>query len=146
MNLDTLKIFIGLMADEFSRNAGTCLASLFIAFFGATCAMSFQRWKENKKRMDDEHGALVRCQMVLIAQLNTVCNIKEQHLDPFRNDPDRAKKLNNFRMCDAGLRVAYDSLSFLLTKKNPTLLLDVHSAEQSYISLHFSNGMPDLEK
>jgi hypothetical protein len=134
MALKTLKIFIGEMADAFSRNAGACLASLFSIFVGATLAMSFQRWKENQKRMDEEHGAIVRCQMVLIAQLNAVCDIKEQHLDPFRNDPERAKKLINFRMCDAGLRVAYDSLSFLLTKKNPNLLLDVHSAEQSYLS------------
>ena len=37
-------------------------------------------------------------------------------------------------MTDASLRVAYDSISFLLTTKNPTLILDVQAAEQSYIS------------
>ena len=134
MTLDTLKIFIGLMTDTFSQNAGACLASLFSAFFGATCAMSFQRWKEKQKRIDEEHGAMVRCQMALIGQLNTLCNLKEQHLDPLRKDPARERKLINFSMSDAGLRVAYDSLSFLLTTKNPMLLLDIHAAEQSYIS------------
>ncbi len=107
---------------------------MFSAFFGATCAMSFQRWKEKQKRIEDEHGAIVRGQMVLVGQLNTICNVKEQHLDQFRDDPKRELKLINFRMADAGLRVAYDSLSFLLNAKNPALLLDVHSAEQSYIS------------
>lgn len=132
--MDTLKIFIGTLVDSLTQNAGACVASMFSAFFGATCAMSFQRWKEKQKRIEDEHGAIVRCQMVLVGQLNTISNLKEQYLDPLRNDPNREKKLINFRMSDAGLRVAYDSLSFLLTTENPTLLMDVHSAEQSYIS------------
>jgi hypothetical protein len=127
---DTFKIFTGKMANESSHIAGSCLA----AFFGATCAMSFQRWRENQKRITEEHGAIVRCQMALIAQHNTLSNIKEQYLDLYRNCPARERKLIHFRMCDAGFRVTYDSLSFLLTKSNPNLLLDVHSAEQSYIS------------
>jgi len=66
--------------------------------------------------------------------LNTLDNIKEQHLDLFQKCPIRERKLIQFRMTDASLRVAYDSISFLLTTKNPTLILDVQAAEQSYIS------------
>ena len=104
------------------------------AFFGAACAFWFEGLKEKKKKQAEEHGAIVRSQLALICQLNTINNIRKQHLDHFRNDPVRERKLIQFRMTDASMRVAYDSISFLLMTQNPTLVLDVQAAEQSYVS------------
>ncbi len=136
MNTDTntFWIFLNLLADFFSKSSGEFFAAMTGAFFGAACAFWFERSKEKEKKQADECGAIMRSQLALIGQLNTLNNIKEQHLDLFRKDPIRERKLIQFHMTDASLRVPYDSISFLLTTKNPTLVLDVQSAEQSYIS------------
>jgi hypothetical protein len=113
---------------------GEFFSAMAGAFFGAACAFWFERIKETQRKQTEEHGAIVRAQMVLIGQLNTAKNIQKQLLNPLRNDPQREMKLIRFDMTDVSLRVAYDSISFLLMTKNPTLVLDIHAAEQSYIS------------
>src|ERR1035437_3073135 len=132
--MDTVYIFLNLLADFFRKSSGEFLAAMAGGFFCAACAFLFERSKEKEKKQADECGAIMRSQLALIGQLNTLDNIKEQHLDLFRKDPLRERKLIQFHMTDASLRVAYDSISFLLTTKNPTLVLDVQAAEQSYIS------------
>jgi hypothetical protein len=123
------------LADFFSKSSGEFFAAMTGAFFGAACAFWFERSKEKEKKQSEECGAIMRSQLALIGQLNTLGNIKKQHLDLFRKCPIRERKLIQFHMTDASLRVPYDSISFLLTTKNPTLVLDVQSAEQSYISV-----------
>jgi hypothetical protein len=132
--METFHIFLNLMLDFVSKSSGEFLAAMAGAFFGAACAFWFERSKEKEKKQAEEHGALMRSQLALICQLNTINNIRKQHLDPFRNDPIRERNMIQFRMTDASLRVAYDSISFLLMTKNPTLVLDVQAAEHSYIS------------
>ena len=104
------------------------------AIFGACVAYCSDWLKEQRKKRNEQHGAIVRTQLALIGQFNTINNLKQQYLDQFRNDPQREAKLIRFEMQDAHLRVAYDPIAFLLMTKTPSLVLEVHSAEQSYFS------------
>jgi hypothetical protein len=110
------------------------ITGLIGAIFGA-CIAYFSDWlKEQRKKRDEQHGAIVRTQLALIGQLNSINNIQIQFLDPHRKDPQRSMKLIRFDTEVAELRVAYDSISFLLVTINANLVLDVHAAEQSYFS------------
>jgi hypothetical protein len=119
-----------LLAD----NAGVFITAAAGAFFGAVSAYWSDRFKERKKRHVEEHGAIVRAQLALQSQLNTVNNIQKQFLEAFRDDPNRSLHLISFTMTDTPLRVAYDAISFLLTKYDPQLVTEVLAAEQSYVS------------
>jgi hypothetical protein len=95
----------------------------------------FSDWlKEWRKKRNDQHGAIVRAQLALIGQLNTIENLDRQFLGPLRENPQRDRKLISFDMHDTSLRVDYNAISFFLTAKNPTLVLDVHAAEESYLT------------
>ena len=131
--MDTFNIFIKLICDLFTKNSGEFLAALTGAFFGAASAYMFENSKEKTKKLAEQHGAIIRAQMVLIGQFNTVRNIQKQYLDPFRSDPQREAKLTRFQVTDTSLRVAYDSISFLLMTKPLTPVLEIHAAEQTYI-------------
>jgi hypothetical protein len=110
------------------------LTGLVGAIFGA-CIAYFSDWlKEWRKRRNEQHGAIVRTQLALIGQFNTIRNLQKQCLDPLRDDPARVQKLIHFEMQDANLRVPYDSIAFLLSTDNPTLVLEIHAAEQAYLS------------
>jgi len=115
-------------------HVGVFFTALTGSFFGAVSAYWTERAKEARKKRIEQHGAIVRSQMALISQLNTIGNIQKQHLNPFREDPNRAAKLITFQMSDTSLRVAYDTLAFLLMEKNTNLVLEVQAAEQSYLS------------
>jgi hypothetical protein len=104
------------------------------ALFGAFTAYLADYIKEWRRTRNERHGAIVRTQLALSGQLNTVSNIQQQFLAPLRDDPERDKKLIRFTMQRTGLCVAYDSISFLLMTNHANLVLDVHSAEQSYRS------------
>src|ERR1017187_6531231 len=117
-----------------TKNSGEFLSALAGALFGAAMAFWFDNLSEKTRRKRDEHGAIVRSQLALIGQLSTIRNIQKQLLDKFRNVPNRELQLIEFSMTDTSIRVTYDSISFLLMTKNPELVLEVHSAEQSYLS------------
>jgi hypothetical protein len=123
------------LIDFCSKNAGVFFTALMGTFFGAVSAYWTERTKERRKKRVEEHGAIIRAQMALIGQLNTVRAIQTQHLEPFRDDPQRVTKLISFEMSDTSLRVPYDAISFLLMAKDANLVLEVHAAEQSYFSV-----------
>lgn len=110
------------------------ITGLIGAIFGA-CIAYFSDWvKEQRKQRNEQHGAIVRTQLALIGQYNTIANLQQQYLDQFRNDTDRHLKMVHFDMQCTNLHVAYDSISFLLMTKNPEVVLDVHAAEETYFS------------
>lgn len=102
--------------------------------FGACIAYLSDWMKECRKKRSDQHGAIMCAQLALISQYNTIDNLDQQHLAPFREDKQRERKLISFDMHDTNIRVDYHAISFLLTTNNPTLVLDVHAAEQSYLA------------
>jgi hypothetical protein len=112
----------------------TTLITGFIgALLGGFIALGFDAFKEARRRKLEQQGAILRAQLALIGQFNTVNNLKDQFLDEVREDPARAQKLIHFKMQDANLRVDYGSLAFLLTD-HAQFVLEIHSAEQSYLA------------
>jgi|ERR1035441_3435689 hypothetical protein len=107
---------------------------LFGVILGACLAYGADWLKEYRKKHNEQHTGILRSQLALIGHLNTLNNIKTDYLDPVRHLPHREDKLIRYTMVDSSWRVPYDSIAFLLTTKNPTLVLEVHSAEQTYIS------------
>lgn len=110
------------------------IAAVAGVFFGAVVTFFLERHKENKKRIDEQHGAIVSAQLALIGQLNTVSNIRKQHLNPLREAPQREAKLISFHMTENPMRVTFDSIAFLLMEKDPDLVMQIHSAEQTFLS------------
>jgi hypothetical protein len=108
----------------------------FVGIIFGACIAYFSDWlKESRRKRNDQHAAIMCAQLALISQFNTIENLDEQHLARFRQDQQRERKLISFDMHDTNLRVDYHAVSFLLTTNNPTLVLDVHAAEQSYLSV-----------
>jgi hypothetical protein len=86
---------------------------LIVGAFIAYCSDWIKEWR---RRCDGEHAAVMRSQLALIAQSNTINNLREQYLDKLRTAPDREAKLIRFDMEDSHLRVDYNSIAFLLKK------------------------------
>ncbi len=110
------------------------IAAVAGVFFGALVTFCVERYKDYQRRREEQHGAIVRTQLALIGQLDTVSNIRRQHLNPLRTDPQRELKLIRFHMTEGSLRVSFDSIAFLLMTKDPNLVMTVYSAEQTYLS------------
>ena len=107
----------------------------FVGLIVGACLAYFVDWlKEWRKRRQDQQAAIRRSQLALVGHLNTLNNIRTQYLDPVRDDKERHVKLIHYQMEDTAWRVPYDSIAFLLTTHNPSIVLDVHSAELTYVS------------
>jgi hypothetical protein len=135
--LNALKIsweFLQHLFGLLSANSSVFITAMTGAFFGAVSAYWSERFKEKRKRQTEEFGAIIRTQMALIGQLNTVSNVKKQFLDPLRDDPLRERKMIAFDMTTTPLRVNYESIAFLLNSEDPNLVHEIHAAEQSFCS------------
>lgn len=126
--LEILKSLAGFLGN----NAGELVSALSGAFFGAIAAYWFQRYLEKSKLMDANHAGIMRAQLALISQMNTVENYRRQHLDPLRADPQRDTKLLLTYRTSRCLEVNYEELAFLLESDNANTLMRVQVAERSY--------------
>lgn len=116
----------------FEKNAGELVSALAGAFFGAIAAYWFQRYLEKSKQKDANHAGIMRAQLALISQLNTIENYRRQHLDPLRHDSERDRKLLLTYRTTRCLEVNYEALSFLLESNNANSLMRVQVAERAY--------------
>ena len=114
---------------------------------GACLAYLTDWLKEWRKTRKEQQQAIRRAQLALFGHLNTLNNIRTQYLDPVRDDEKRHLKLIRYQMEDSAWRVPYDAITFLLTTKNPSIVLDVHSAEMTYVSaMHALDARNDAYK
>lgn len=125
-------LVIQTIAKVLADISGEFWSALAGAFFGAATAYYFQRTSEKQKRLDEQHGAILRAQLSLIGQFNTLKNIQVQLLDPFRKDPEREYKMVMMFQASSALAVNYDALAFLLDTKWANLVGDIHVAERCY--------------
>lgn len=109
------------------------ISALVGAIVGAVAAFGFEAYRDHRKTKEDRYGAIIRTQFALIGQLNTMSIIKSQHLDAFRDDPNRAAKLLHFDYTKSALLISFESIAFLLID-HPNLVMAVHNAERSYVS------------
>lgn len=121
----------------------TCLAAFqigdfvlagFGAFFGALAAYWFERWKDRQEDADANHAAVLRAQMILICNVNSLAGLKRDFLDHYRDMPDRERQMALFYQMMNTDAVDVGSLSFFLDGSDPNLLLDLHLASKSYMN------------
>jgi hypothetical protein len=69
-----------------------------------------------------------------MSQWNTLENIRQQHLEKFRSDPQRFMKLSLYYPAASPSFVPFADLTFVANSKYPNMLQEIHIAEQSYRS------------
>lgn len=109
-------------------------SSAFGAFFGAMSAFWLGRLKQKRDERNRRHAALVSSQYALLSQWTILETMRIRHLEPFRKDPNRHLKLNNYVVEKTHLSVPLSELTFILTSDEPNLLQDIHLAEAGYVS------------
>jgi hypothetical protein len=113
---------------------GELFSALAGAFFGALAAYWFQLTSEKKKDAENNYRAIIRAQIALVTQRNTLKSLDDQHLEQHRNDPERHMKMGIYTLDVFDQIVEADSLSFLARPSDVVVILDVHLSQRQYLS------------
>lgn len=117
-----------------AENIGAFTAAAVGAFLGSGSAFVLESSRRKRERKDREHDAALTAQYALQAQWNTLENIRQQFLEPFRKEPDRHMKLTVFSLPEARLSIPFDKLIFVAKRDDPDLLQTIRIAEDGYIA------------
>ena len=99
-------------------------------FVGAWAAFFLQSHRDDVKARADRAAALRRAQFALNAQSIVLADIRRQHLDPVRTDPDRDISLKAFLYYREAPSIDLSSLNFLLeSTDDPDLLSALHACQ-----------------
>lgn len=130
MNLPDIKP----VADFAAGHLAEFLVAGFGALFGASAAYWFERWKDRQEEANTHHAAVLRAQMLLICNVNSLAGLKRDFLDRYRDLPNRERQMALFYQMMNTETVDVGSLSFFLDGSDPNLLLEVHLASKSYMN------------
>ena len=108
------------------------IKSLAGAFFGATLAFAFERWKKNREERNKRMNCCRITQFGLFCRVNTLNNILRQYLTPQQQNLNRWAELLPTLVVDEQPRIPLDELSFLLDSVEPNLLRDLYIAQSKY--------------
>jgi hypothetical protein len=132
MNQQEALQIIGTLLTFLEANTGDFVTGASGAFFGALAAFLFERWRSRRDREDEHHSAVLRVQMTLIFNINSLINLKRSLLDPYRDLPTRESQIPHFSQITNTFAVDLDSLSFFLEEGSPNLLMDIYLADRGY--------------
>jgi len=107
----------------------------FGAFFGALSAFWLGSVKQKRDESNRRHSALLAAQYALGSQMELVDRIKQQMLEPNRNDPNRHLKFKILLHNLTPLTVPFEELTFILDSDEPDILHKIHLTEQGYQSV-----------
>ena len=102
------------------------------ALLGSLSAYLLGRRQQRADKRDEQYGATLMAQYSLMSQWNILEGIRRQHLEPLREDPNRAMKLAIYYAPSLHHRVPFEGIAFITRTKEPNLLQVVHIAEQSF--------------
>lgn len=112
--------------------------SLFAAFFGAGfgayIAYILGRKKDKDDKADKNFAALVRAQFLIVTQLNFISNIRQQHLDPYRDSSNKISDFQRFNFYAPDTSVDLGEISFLAELGDPGILLEINICQHNYFS------------
>jgi hypothetical protein len=108
------------------------IKSLAGAFFGATLAFAFERWKKNREERNKRMNCCRITQFGLFCRVNTLNNILRQYLTPQQQNLNRWAELLPTLVVDEQPGIPLDELSFLLDNVEPNLLRDLYIAQTKY--------------
>lgn len=104
-------------------------------FLGAGLAFWFQNIRENKKRINENYGALLKTQALFYQYHEVVYCIKRDFLDKFKDDSDRTGKVQHISFCKSFAELDYEGLSFILeNKKDVDLYGNITNAYRKCVS------------
>jgi hypothetical protein len=103
------------------------------AFFGSLSAFWLGRLQQKRELRDRRHGALIATQFALLSQWTILENVRRDHLELLRNDPERFVKMPRFYTTIAHFSVPFSEITFVANSDEPNLLQQIHIAEQSYL-------------
>ena len=107
------------------------LATLLAAFFGAKFAFQLQTEKQEKDRIYDEVKYGNKAIFEIIRTYNKFVSIRNQFIDPQRNNPLRHYFILPITGVDAHVtNIDFDSLAFLINTKDPDILNKLSAFQQ----------------
>ena len=110
------------------------IAALTGARYGASAAYKLGRVQQRQDAEDKLHSSLTTAQFILIAQLNTLSDIKRRYLDPHRNEKDRFAHMGIIAISPTKQLLPFTEIgSFLVESGNPNLFGELHHAEILYL-------------
>lgn len=110
------------------------LAALVGGFSGATVAFFLERHQREKEEKDRKISATLRAQLFIASYLENLENLKSQHLNPLKEDPQKDEKLPLIFLSPVHLKLDLDSLSFLVNHKKPQVFHNINRAQRAYFS------------
>src|SRR5208282_2715260 len=105
----------------------------FGALLGALSAFRLASVKQKRDESNRRHTTLLATQYALSSQWNILEGIRRHLLEPDRNDPNRHLNLSGFICSKAPLTVPFKELTFIIDSDEPSLLQEIHLAEQGHI-------------
>lgn len=118
--------------DVLLKSLPSFLSAGFGALFGAYAAYLLGLSKQEKGRVNENYGALLRTQVALMTQLEVLVKIKEDYLDPFRDDKNRHGQLFIQSFFINVVKISFKEISFIAQTDNPNQLQKILNAEQCY--------------
>lgn len=115
----------------------TALTSLLSTFFGASVgawvALVFERWKVARAASSARCGELFEAHLVLMCHANSLYD-EIRKFAPYRNFPDRERRIPYIEHTFDESRIDVRKLSFLLKGPVPDLALTIHTVDMCYRS------------
>ncbi|MBM4024648.1 MAG: hypothetical protein FJ280_04480 [Planctomycetes bacterium] len=125
--------FAQMLWPDFLSVERTYVTTVSAAFFGAAAAFALEVWRRKREEVESRHASLFKSQLVLHSQLNSLLNIKIQHLDEFRANPSRFLNLPQFISGHTEQRIDPQSIWFLpLLTRNMDAMNSVVIADLAY--------------
>jgi hypothetical protein len=115
-------------------HAGEVIAALAGALAGSFASYWLQRWNENRRDREDKRAAIVKAQVLLTVQINTLTILWEKHLKPHEIVANREQKIGPILFSECDPIVDINSLVFLVTRKHPQITFAIHMSQRSYTS------------
>ena len=119
----------------FQENWQTTISALSGTFLGAYLAFLFQRKYTEEKESEARLASAKAAQFTLMVQFRGAKNVKDQILEPKRNDPDRHLTLPPFTVHAKFPSLDIPSLTFMLKGEGAQLLNEIMLAGHKFDTL-----------
>lgn len=114
------------LAEAIVNQLVPALATLVAAFIGAWFAFRLTDKAHARQTENQNVAAINRALFVVLRQFNAVKNVRDQLIDPVRNEPGRFIKMLALMPLDySALKPDFESISFLLETDKRGLMVDL---------------------
>jgi len=104
------------------------------AFFGAGFAFLLEWLRRTREANRSQYSLLIQAQFSVGMQLNTAVSIRDQWLDPVRDEADRYFRLPLLHIAAPNVQVDLTSLAFVAVDDLVQPLQQIHVAQESYLT------------